>query len=335
MHAVEFLRKPAAANSAFVVLHGTESTLKSAALALIAKAVLGDEADETSQIHLRGEDADWARVRDELATVSMFTSRRMVIVEDAEDFVTANRAQLESYIDKPAKKSSLVLDLKTWRKNTRLAKRLDEQGLEIDCGELSGAKLTGWLVESAESHYGKQLSRDAAALMVELAGAGLGLLEQELGKVAAYVGDRPRITPDDVRQLVGGWKAETTWTMLDAVRDGDPSTALTCLQKLLTAGEAGPKLLGGISFVFRKLADATERSREGTPLPAALKDAGVFFRDIDKAERYLRRVRRPRAEKILARLVKADSDLKGGSQLNDRLQMELLLLWLSGVETQA
>ena len=51
-------------------------------------------------------------------------------------------------------------------------------------------------------------------------------------------------------------------------------------------------------------------------------------------ERYLRRVKRPRAEKILARLLKADSDLKGGSPLSDRLQMELLLLWLAGAETR-
>ncbi len=334
MHAVEFLRKPAACDAAFAVLHGSESTLKASALSAISKAVLGDEADETSLVRMDGESADWARVRDELATVSMFTSRRLVVVEDAEEFVTKHRGQLEAYLDKPAKKSTLVLDMKSWKKNTRLAKRLDEHGLEIDCGELAGTKLTGWLVESAETAFGKQLSRDAAALMVELAGTGLGLLEQELGKLASYVGDRPRITPDDVRQMVGGWKAETTWTMLDAVRDGDSGTALGCLEKLLTAGEAGPKLLGGISFVFRKLADATERSREGAQLPAALKDAGVFFRDIEKAERYLRRVKRPRAEKILARLLKADSDLKGGSPLNDRLQMELLLLWLAGVETR-
>ncbi len=334
MHAVEFLRKPTSADAAFVVLHGAESTLKAGALAAIAKAVLGDEADETSLVRMDGDAADWARVRDELATVSMFTSRRLVVVEEADEFVTKHRSQLEGYIDRPAKKSTLVLEMKSWKKNTRLAKRLDEQGLEVDCSELAGPKLIAWLTDTAEVSYGKQLSRDAAALMVELAGTGLGLLEQELGKLASYVGDRPRIAPEDVRQLVGGWKAETTWHMLDAVRDGDPATALGCLEKLLTAGEAGPKLLGGISFVFRKLADATERSREGVALPAALKDAGVFFRDIDKAERYLRRVKRPRAEKILARLLKADSDLKGGSPLSDRLQMELLLLWLAGVETR-
>jgi hypothetical protein len=63
-----------------------------------------------------------------------------------------------------------------------------------------------------------------------------------------------------------------------------------------------------------------------------LKEAGVFPRDVEKAERYLRRIRRPRAERILSRLVRADSDIKGGSVLSERLQMELLLLWLGGAE---
>src|SRR6187397_1309294 len=108
MHAVEFLRKPSAGDAGFVVLHGSESTLKSSALAAISKAVLGEEADETSLVRLDPE-VDWARVRDELATVSMFTARRVVVVEDADEFVTKYRGQLESYIDKPSKKSTLVL----------------------------------------------------------------------------------------------------------------------------------------------------------------------------------------------------------------------------------
>jgi DNA polymerase-3 subunit delta len=265
----------------------------------------------------------------------MFGGRRVVVLEDAEIFISDHRSQLEAYCDKPRRTSVLILDVKSWRKNTRLAKRVDEMGVEIECSELAGPRLTGWLVETAKSRHDKQLGRDAALLMVELAGTSLGLLEQELAKVASYVGDRPKIGTDDVRQLVGGWKAETTWTMLDAVRDGDTTTALACLHKLQAAGEAAPKLLGGIGFVFRKLAQATELSRTGTALPAALKEAGVFPRDIEKAERYLRRIRRPRAEKILARLVKADSDLKGGSVLNERLQMELLLLWLAGADVPA
>ena len=62
----------------------------------------------------------------------------------------------------------------------------------------------------------------------------------------------------------------------------------------------------------------------------ALKDSGVFPRDIEATVRYLRRIGRPRAERILGRLVQADSDLKGESRTSDRLQMERLVLDLAG-----
>jgi DNA polymerase-3 subunit delta len=260
----------------------------------------------------------------------MFGGRRLIVVEDADEFVSEHRGQLEQLCERPPRRAVLVLELKSWKSNTRLARRISECGLELECSELAGARLQGWLAEFCQQRFGKQLARDAAALLVELVGEGLGSLEQEVDKLATAIGDRARITAEDVRQYVGGWKTETTWAMLNAVRDDHPAEALACLHTLVVAGEPGPKLLGGVGFVFRKLAEATELARQGRPLAAALRDAGVFPRDVDAAERYLRRIRRPRAEKILARLVQADSELKGGSPLNERLQLELLLLWLAG-----
>jgi DNA polymerase-3 subunit delta len=142
--------------------------------------------------------------------------------------------------------------------------------------------------------------------MIELAGTGMALLDQELAKLTAYAGDCVRIGLDDVRALVGGWRAETTWKMTDAIRDGSPAVALQALEKLLSAGEPAPKVLGGLNYVFRKPARATELSRRGTPLRAALQQAGVFPRDVDATERYLRRIGRQRAEQIPALLLQAD-----------------------------
>jgi DNA polymerase-3 subunit delta len=98
---------------------------------------------------------------------------------------------------------------------------------------------------------------------------------------------------------------------------------------LLEAGEPGPKLLGGINFVYRKYAFATERALHES-LDAALKAAGVFPFDQRSAAAYLRRIGREKAEQILTALVTADAGLKGGSRLPERLQMELLLLKLAG-----
>lgn len=331
MHATAYLSKPDdAARAPVVVMHGEESHLKQAALkALIQRVLAGEDADFNCSRH-SGEEVEFKAVRDELLTVSMFSTARVVVVEEADDFVQRNRAALEDYLERPARASVLVLDVKSWPKNTRLAKRLPAVGLELECTELTGGALHKWLADELASRCSKQLSRDAAALLVELAGNSLGLLAQELDKLAAYAGQRDRITIDDVRAIVGGWKAETTWEMLNAVRDGRPDAALAALDKLLRAGEPAVKLLGGINYVYRKLAEATERSRGGANLRAALQSANVFRSEIDAAERYLRRIGRSRAEQILTLLTTADAGLKGGSRMSERLQLEHLLLALSG-----
>jgi DNA polymerase-3 subunit delta len=260
----------------------------------------------------------------------MFSPSKIVLIENADDFVSANRPHLEAFAEKPIGKSKLVLEVNKWPKNTKLFKKVDKQGLAVECSELTGAKLTGWLTKQAKEEYEKTLTRDAAQLITELAGSSLGLLNQELQKLASYVGERDKISVDDVRTLVGGWKAETTWTMINAVRDGDIDVALNCLQKLLHAGEAPQRILGGMNYVFKKIARATELSRKGKSLPGALKEAGVYYKEVAAVEQYLRRIKRPRAERILNRLALADYQLKGGSRLPNELLMEQLLLWLSG-----
>ena len=332
MHATEFKKEIDSARTAsLIVLYGKELHLKSQTLATLCQAILGTPiAESLGLTRFSGKEIEFKTVRDEIQTVSMFSSTKLVVVENADEFVSANRLQLEKFADKPVGKSKLVLDVDKWPGNTKLAKKVAKTGLPIECSELTGGRLTGWLTKQAKEEYGKQLSRDAAQMMTELAGTSLALLNQELNKLASFVGEQDKIGVDDVRKLVGGWKAETTWTMINAVRDGQVDLALNCLRKLLHAGEAPQRILGGINFVFKKIAIATERSRQGVPLSKALKDAGVYFREIDEAERYLRRIRRPRAERILSKLAETDYGMKGGSRLPDEMQIEQLVLWLSG-----
>ena len=331
MHVTQFLKEPSKHETGpMAVLYGPQRFLRQEALAAVTRLVLGAGDAEAGLTRFEGKEADWKTVSDELLTVSMWGGRRLVLVEDADDFVTKHRAALEKYLDKPAKKSVLVLSVKSFPVNTKLAKAVAKVGLPLECAELKGVQLERWLAEAASEKYDKHLTRDAAALIESLAGSELGLLDQELAKLAAYVGERRRIEAEDVAKLVGGWKAETTWAMLDALQDGHVGRALACLDKLLTAGEAPQKILGGITFSYRRLAEATELSRQGTPLPAALKQAGVFPHQVDAAARYLRRVGRARAERFHQLLLEADAGLKGQSRVSERVQLESLLVQLSG-----
>ena len=221
MHATAFLKKPDQRPvGPMVALFGAERFLKLKTLKALCTLVLGSGEEELGLTRYPGPSTDFSTVMDELRTLSMFGDRRVVLIEEADDFVTKHRAALEKYLDKPAKKGLLVLEVKTWTSSTRLAKKVAQIGLDLDCSPLKPAELLKWLSEHAQSAYGKPLARDAAQTLIELRGNELGHLDQELAKLAAYAGDKAQIDRASVEKLVGGWKAETTWSMLDAVRDG-------------------------------------------------------------------------------------------------------------------
>jgi len=330
MHAVEFLKKTALEIPGVVVLSGGQRHLKQGALTLLRKRIIDDE--DTSFTRFAGRDATLQSVADELFTVSMWGDRRLVIVDEADEFVTKFRGGLEKLVEKPAKKSVLILDVTTWPKNTRIYKQVAAKGLDIECSELKGTQLLKWLQETITETYGQTLARDAAVLLIDLIGEDLGLLETELAKLASYVGAKGKIELEDVKSLVGGWRTETTWVMADAAIDDDLASALKGLDQLLGAGEAPMRLLGGISFVFKKFAFATDLSRNRGPLDQALRQAGVYPAGVSKGQIYLRRLGRIKAEQLLQRLVNTDAGLKGASRIPERFQLERLLIELAGRE---
>ncbi len=126
-----------------------------------------------------------------------------------------------------------------------------------------------------------------------LAGAGedLGLLEQEMAKLAAFVGVRATIEADDVRSLVGGWRTETTWAIA-----GTPprphGRALHLLDNLLNSGGRRTKLCG-LTFVLRRLASRWTRARGKSArsgdsrsgrLPARTGQSAAYLRRLGRAE---------------------------------------------------
>lgn len=333
MHATEFLSSETEPSAVPVlVLFGSERSLKIDVLHRIPGCAATDADDEEDVCFSRvaGDDAQLTDVTDELLTISMFGDRRIVMVEDADGFVKDNRPGLEKYVTSPAKASLLILDVKSWPKNTRLAKTLAKTGLAVECNPLTGIALIKWLQNLAMERHQKTLDRDAATLMVNLAGDSLGILQQETAKLASLAGDADSISSEDVQQAVGDWRTQTTWVMLDAVRDGNAGEAIESLDNLISAGEPAQKIMGGVTFVFRKFGEATELARQSRDVSGALKSAGVFPSAIGPGEAYLRRIGFDKASRILQTLADADANLKGGSRIDPHRQLEELLVRLSG-----
>ena len=318
------------------VLFGDESFLKRQAMLRLREAVLGGGDGDFSFTTFEGKNAELRDVLAELETLAMFGSgKRLVLVDEADDFVGRYRANLEDYVAAPASGGVLVLELKSFASNTKLYKAVAASGLPIDCKAPTGAPLVRWLVQWAKQTHQVQVPQTAAEMLVDLVGPELGLLDQELAKLALLAGKDKKITAEMVTQSVGSWRAKTTWEMLDAVMDGNARAALVQLDRLLSAGEQPVALLGQISASLRRFAAATRLILQGEAtgrriaLRPALEQAGVRSFVLEKAERQLRRLGRQRGARLYRWLLEADLDLKGATALPPRLVLERLIIRLS------
>ncbi|MGE0536156.1 MAG: DNA polymerase III subunit delta [Pirellulales bacterium] len=337
LHALDFLAAPPDLSAtSIVVLVGDEPFLARQVGLRIKHQVLAGGDAEFSLATFDGRDAQLSDVFDELQTVALFGGgRRLVIVETADDFVTRHRAALEDFVERPHATGALVLVVRAMAANTRIYKAVQRVGLIVEASVPALPRLKKWLGVWSEQAYGKSLAAEAADLLLELVGPELGLLDQELAKLTASLGAETRITTDLVADLVGGWRAKTTWEMLDTAAAGDAAGAIGQLDRLLLGGENPIGLLAQISSSLRRFAAATRLVNEAEQrgrrpnLRAALEQAGLKPFLLGKAEGQLRQIGRHRGERLYRLLLEADLALKGASAAPPRLVLEQLIVRLS------
>jgi DNA polymerase-3 subunit delta len=276
-------------------------------------------------------------VNDELSTMSLFGGGpRVVVVEEADKFVTNNRDKLEDYAAKPSSNGVLVLEVKTWPSNTKLFKAVASMGLNLQCSAPTEGTTVKWLLGWAKRTYQAKLEHDAAEMLVDLVGLELGLLDQELAKLAAAAGSNP-ITCELVDRFVGTWRTKTAWDMLDAAVEGRSAEAMKQLDRLLASGEHPIAILAQAASVLRRFAsathvlDAAEKNGRRIPARQILQEAGVKPFVLDKTEKQWRKLGRRRSAQIYDWLLDADLALKGRSShpARSRLVLEQLIARMS------
>lgn len=331
MDALAFLDKSAKPKrQPVVVLVGDEDFLKRRVRDRLIAAALGDADPAFAVSVYPGDKLDFSTVRNDLDTLPFLSPCRVVVVEAADTFVTANRPKLERYVEQPSAAGVLVLDVKAFPETTKLAKALPDAA-KIACKAPPESKLADWCSGWAKVAHGKTLPADAAGLLVDLVGPAMGLLAQELDKLAVAVGDKPAITPDDVDKLVGRSKEADVFRILDAIGEGKPREALGLLGAAFADGEDPMGVFARLGSQLRKLAAVGRGLNDGLPLGPAMDAAKVpgWPKARQSAERQVRWLGRRRLDKLSGWLLDLDLGLKGGNPLPERVQLERLVVRLA------
>ena len=258
-----------------------------------------------------------ASVMDDLATLPFLSDRRVVIIRDADSFISEYRDKLENYAKSPAPTATLILCCRSFPKSTKLYKAaIASGGVAVECKKLNPRGLAEFVTEQATAH-GKRLDRGVAARLVDLVGQDQGLLSGEVEKLCLYALDRKSVTGDDLSDLVGQTREEKIFAVMDAAANGDLCSALRLWHNVIaTDPSAVFKALGGIAFKLRQWITAHDMAASGTPINQIAPRVMMWGR-IEELQQLLRRVSADRLKRLLAGIAALDAKAKSGTRSID------------------
>lgn len=184
-----------------------------------------------------------------------------------------------------------------------------------------------WIVQRAE-HYGAAIEPGAVQALALLFSDNLVAADNELFKLAAYVGEGRPISEADVAALTPYVPEESVFEMVDALGRRDGRTATRVLHRLLEKGDP-LALLGMVVRQFRLLIQAREHLERGAGRGTAMGRAlGVHRFVAEKLEVQSRNFSLEDLEHIYHTLLDLDRRIKTG-EIEAELALDVLIAGLS------
>ena len=250
-------------NFPIYVFYGDEDFFIYEACSAVKAHSLKDTDPSLSLVEFKGGETSGGVIFDELRTLPFFASKnKLVVVEDADDFVDKNRETIEKYLQTPSSHASLVLVCNKWDKRTKLATLVDKVGISIECKRLKDHQLPNWISTRAK-HYKKNISSAAAQKLVEDVGNNLAIIDKHLEKLSIYLSEKTTIDERDVDALVGVDRSRTVFELTDAVAQRNAAGALKILGQMLTHGEDSVRIISLLAWQIKRLWRAKQILKQG------------------------------------------------------------------------
>ncbi len=163
-------------------------------------------------------------VFDELRSFAMFGTGKVVVLRNADEFLTRYREQLEDYVAAPSDSATFVMRLSSLPKNQRIYKAIAKIGQIEDCNPPAPKDLPQWVVTRATAHR-TRIDPDAASMLCDLIGNDLGRLDSELEKLALGV-EGGKITAELIAGSVAFQREREMWDMTNELAAGHTAEAM-------------------------------------------------------------------------------------------------------------
>ncbi len=321
-----------------ILLLGEEPYLRDACRAQLIEKFVPEAARAWAVSRYSADRGETQAALEQGQTLPMLARLQIVFLEDAEaieKFGEKNReeavAQLEAYLEDPAPFTVFVAEATGLDQRMKLGKLLAEKTLVVECGlgeslnerQAAAVALGRAIAKEQEVEFEKGAAEDLA----EFVAADLLRLKTEIDKLATYAAERKLIRREDVSALVVSEKRTTVWELADMLASRQSKKALEFLDRLLRDGEEPLPMLGAMTWMYRKLIEASEVKGVTNGWQAA-RALGMRPEQAELALQNARKISKARLLDGLRALQQADDRLKRGGE-DARAVMEFLVTELT------
>jgi DNA polymerase-3 subunit delta len=306
-----------------------ESILRSKAHDLVHELV-GDGDRSLMVDEFDGEEYEVREVVDAAQTMPFLTDRRIVVARDVGRFLTDELTSLLGYLDNPLQSTELVLVAG----GGRLARKLTDGvkaagGITTNTSPPNRAReRQTWVRAEAELH-GLKLDGGAAARIADQLGEDVGRFEGVAELLRSTYGEGARISAADVEPFLGEAGGVPPWEFTDAIDAGDTAKSLTLMGRMIHGGERHPlQVMAILHTHYGRLArlDGADAHSEADAAAAIGIKPGFPAK---KALGNYRRLGGSGVQRAIQLLARADLDLRGATDLEPEIVIEVLVARLS------
>jgi DNA polymerase III subunit delta len=309
-------------------LHGDDDFRKEEVVRALVDAHLDPATKEFNFDPLRGSEVDAETLASVLGTPPMMAEWRVVVIREAEGMAGSARVRdiLLANVARPAPGLALILSCRVPDgSKAKFYKDLEKTARSVEFRPMTAEDVPGWLMDRARERYGVEMDAEASEALGAAVGENLGVLSQELEKLAQYVGDRKRVSLADVEAAGTRLPRQDRWRWFDLVGEARLHEALDSLGTLFDQGETGVGLVAGLTTQFLRMGIVAEQG------PGAL-EAILPPRQQFLARRLVGQARQWRPAEVdaaLAGLLRADRLLKASPLPEEHFLEEWLLTLLA------
>ncbi len=333
---------------------GSEAYDRLRAREALMAAVLGDDREAGLTRHDLAE-TPLAEVIDDARALSLFASRRVIVVTNAEAVLPRGRSaeeeppegeaagaaaggndDLAGYMRDPSPGVVLLFEAARWEFEGEEKKKLERvrrfyaaisEVVELKPYSAEDARLEA---QALVKRAGIQMEPSAVELLVESLGANVARVATEVEKLRLFAANRA-ITVDDISALVPDARATTIFALVGALGRRDRARALEHLDTLSREGEYLPLALAFLSTQFRLALAAKQAGlRSASQVQSHLTRAGVpmWSSRAEQVWQTVSKFSKEQIERAMCLIYEADKGLRS-ARPDDRIVMEDFVLRLT------